>query len=91
MWQKWQLHKNWSSSSSFSNLTLAVKKIRNEKAPGRDSVSTIQLSTEIIKVVASNKGEYLLFVINQILEQGNFPNILKIAKLILIKKFKKKQ
>lgn len=62
----------------------AINNAKNKKAPGPD-----QITSEIIKAFAKKNAESIKHTMNTCLLNGHFPNIWKIATLILIEKPKK--
>lgn len=62
-------------------LAIAIKKIKNKKAPGPNNIPP-----EIIKQVALSKRQYILSVYNDLASKTCFPTEWKRAKLVLLNK-----
>ena len=69
---------------SEEELVKAASKLKDKKAPGVDGIPN-----EAIKVVAKEAPALLLGIYNVLLQETEFPEIWKIAKLVLIEKPKK--
>lgn len=65
-------------------LTEAVKKLKNKKAPGKD-----EIPSEVIKEAVEHLGEAFLEVMNGLLREGKFPKKWKEARVVLFEKPKK--
>lgn len=66
-----------------AELTKAVLSMQNNKAPGSDG-----LPAELLKAVTKSHSHLLLNVYNSCLEEGMFPDIWKVARLVLLNKGK---
>lgn len=69
---------------SEEELKYVLKKIKNGKSSGPDNIPP-----EIIKIVYNKKFNTVLNVYNDCLDKGIFPDIWKIARLVLLEKPKK--
>lgn len=69
---------------TIQELEDATKKLREKKAPGPDGITA-----EAIKAIVKESGGECLAVFNKVLTAGVFPDIWKVARLVLIEKGKK--